>query len=68
MLEIITSRTTVPVVVDAGIGVPSHAARLEMALMRCWLTGDCRGGRSGDDGNRFRPAVEAGLLARQQCR
>ena len=31
MLEIIIEQATVPVVVDAGIGVPSHAAQaLEM--------------------------------------
>ena len=37
MLEIIIEQATVPVVVDAGIGVPSHAAQaLEMGPMRCW--------------------------------
>ena len=37
MLEIIIEQATVPVVVDAGIGVPSHAAQaLEMARTRCW--------------------------------
>lgn len=36
MLEIIIQQATVPVVVDAGIGVPSHAAQaLEMGPTRC---------------------------------
>ncbi|GAL23505.1 thiazole biosynthesis protein ThiG [Vibrio maritimus] len=38
-LEIIIEQANVPVVVDAGIGAPSHAAlAMEMGLMRSWLT------------------------------
>lgn len=43
MLEIIIEQATVPVVVDAGIGVPSHAAQaLEMGLMPSWSTPQLR--------------------------
>ena len=37
MLEIIIEQATVPVVVDAGIGVPSHAARRwRWEQVPCW--------------------------------
>ncbi len=37
MLEIIIEQASVPVVVDAGIGAPSHAARRwRWGPMRCW--------------------------------
>ncbi len=64
MLEIIIQQATVPVVVDAGIGVPSHAAQaLEMGGRRGVSEyGNCRRGRSRQhgegisSGGRSRPA------------
>ncbi len=64
MLEIIIQQATVPVVVDAGIGVPSHAAQaLEMGGRRGVSEyGDCHRGRSRQhgegisSGSRSRPA------------
>lgn len=54
MLEIIIQQATVPVVVDAGSACPAmRRRRWKWALMRYWSTRRLRGGRSGDDGNRF---------------
>lgn len=67
MLEIIIQQATVPVVVDAGIGVPSHAAQaLEMGADAVLVNTAIA---VADDpvmmATAFRLAVEAGLLARQ---
>ncbi len=67
MLEIIIEQATVPVVVDAGIGVPSHAAQaLEMGADAVLVNTAIA---VADDpvamAHAFRMAVEAGLLARQ---
>lgn len=67
MLEIIIEQATVPVIVDAGIGVPSHAAQaLEMGADAVLVNTAIA---VADDpvtmARAFRPAVEAGLLARQ---
>lgn len=64
MLEIIIQQATVPVVVDAGIGVPSHAAQATEMGADAVLSeyGDCRSGRSRQhgegisSGGRSRPA------------
>ncbi|AIJ09218.1 MULTISPECIES: thiazole synthase [Edwardsiella] len=66
MLEIIISQSMVPVVVDAGIGLPSHAAQaLEMGADAVLVNTAIA---VADDPIRmaraFRLAVEAGLLAR----
>lgn len=66
MLEIIIEQATVPVVVDAGIGVPSHAAQaLEMGADAVLVNTAIA---VADDpvmmARAFRLAVEAGLLAR----
>jgi thiazole synthase len=67
MLEIIIAQARVPVVVDAGIGVPSHAAQaLEMGADAVLVNTAIA---VADDpvtmARAFRLAVEAGLLARQ---
>ncbi|EEN4862300.1 thiazole synthase [Salmonella enterica] len=67
MLEIIIQQSTVPVVVDAGIGVPSQAAQaLEMGADAVLVNTAIA---VADDpvmmATAFRLAVEAGLLARQ---
>lgn len=67
MLEIIIEQATVPVVVDAGIGVPSHAAQaLEMGADAVLVNTAIA---VADDpvamARAFRMAVDAGLLARQ---
>ncbi|EIU2514213.1 thiazole synthase [Salmonella enterica] len=67
MLEIIIQQATVPVVVDAGIGVPSHAAQaLEMGADAVLVNTAIA---VADDpvmmATAFRLAVEAGVLARQ---
>ncbi|HDS9361640.1 TPA: thiazole synthase [Enterobacter chengduensis] len=66
MLDIIIAQATVPVVVDAGIGVPSHAAQaLEMGADAVLVNTAIA---VADDpvtmARAFRLAVEAGLLAR----
>ncbi|MEG3387478.1 hypothetical protein V5H41_27975, partial [Salmonella enterica] len=63
-LEIIIQQSTVPVVVDAGIGVPSHAAQaLEMGADAVLVNTAIA---VADDpvmmATAFRLAVEAGLL------
>ncbi len=67
MLEIIIEQATVPVVVDAGIGVPSHAARRWRWGASAVLVNTAIA--VADDPIRmaraFRMAVEAGLLARE---
>lgn len=67
MLEIIIEQATVPVVVDAGIGVPSHAAQaLEMGADAVLVNTAIA---VADDpvamARAFRMAIDAGLLARQ---
>ncbi len=67
MLEIIIQQATVPVIVDAGIGVPSHAAQaLEMGADAVLVNTAIA---VADDpvsmARAFRLAVEAGMLARQ---
>lgn len=67
MLEIIIAQATVPVVVDAGIGVPSHAAQaLEMGADAVLVNTAIA---VADDpvtmARAFRLAIDAGLLARQ---
>lgn len=67
MLEIIIEQATVPVVVDAGIGVPSHAAQaLELGADAVLVNTAIA---VADDpvtmARAFRLAVESGLLARQ---
>ncbi|MFG6021430.1 thiazole synthase [Salmonella enterica subsp. enterica serovar Montevideo] len=67
MLEIIIQQSTVPVVVDAGIGVPSHATQaLEMGADAVLVNTAIA---VADDpvmmATAFRLAVEAGVLARQ---
>ncbi|SUH40576.1 thiazole synthase [Salmonella enterica subsp. enterica] len=62
MLEIIIQQSTVPVVVDAGIGVPSHATQaLEMGADAVLVnTAIAVADESGDDGNRFPPGCRSG--------
>ncbi|VTM39582.1 thiazole biosynthesis protein ThiG [Klebsiella quasipneumoniae] len=64
MLEIIIEQATVPVVVDAGIGVPSHAAQaLEMGADAVLVnTAICRRRRSRGHGPRL-PYGGRGRLA-----
>ncbi|EGJ08629.1 thiazole biosynthesis protein ThiG [Escherichia coli D9] len=67
MLEIIIQQATVPLVVDAGIGVPSHAAQaLEMGADAVLVnTAIAVADDPVNMAKAFRLAVEAGLLARQ---
>lgn len=67
MLEIIIAQSTVPVVVDAGIGVPSHATQaLEMGADAVLVnTAIAVADSPVQMATAFRLAVEAGLLARQ---
>ncbi|SUX87929.1 thiazole synthase [Citrobacter koseri] len=67
MLEIIIQQATVPVVVDAGIGVPSHATQaLEMGADAVLVNTAIA---VADDpvmmAQAFRLAVEAGVMARR---
>ena len=67
MLEIIIAQASVPVVVDAGIGTPSHAAEaLEMGASAVLVNTAIAVARDPVAMARaFRLAVEAGMLARQ---
>lgn len=67
MLEIIIEQATVPVVVDAGIGVPSHAAQaLEMGADAVLVnTAIAVADNPVAMARAFRMAIDAGLLARQ---
>lgn len=67
MLEIIIAQAGVPVVVDAGIGTPSHAAEaLEMGASAVLVNTAIAVARDPVAMARaFRLAVEAGMLARQ---
>ncbi len=66
MLEIIIQQATVPVVVDAGIGVPSHAAQAwKWGRRGVGEYGDCRRGRSRQHGEGISSGGRSGLLARQ---
>jgi len=54
----------VPVVVDAGIGAPSHAAEaMNWAPTRCCEHRHCRGNDPERHGCRIQEAVEAGRAA-----
>ena len=67
MLEIIIAQAGVPVVVDAGIGTPSHAAEaLEMGASAVLVnTAIAVANDPVTMARAFRLAVEAGMLARQ---
>ncbi|WP_312214471.1 thiazole synthase [Pseudescherichia sp.] len=67
MLEIIIAQSGVPVVVDAGIGTPSHAAEaLEMGASAVLVnTAIAVANDPVAMARAFRLAVEAGMLARQ---
>lgn len=67
MLEIIIAQASVPVVVDAGIGTPSHAAEaLEMGASAVLVnTAIAVANDPVAMARAFRLAVEAGMLARQ---
>lgn len=64
-LRIIIEQATVPVVVDAGIGAPSHAAEaMELGASACLVnTAIAVGGRPADMARAFKKAVEAGREA-----
>lgn len=65
MLEIIIEQSNIPVVIDAGIGAPSHAcAAMEMGADACLVnTAIAVAGNSEIMGKCFRDAVIAGRLA-----
>lgn len=65
MLEIIIEQSSVPVVVDAGIGAPSHAAEaLEMGADAVLVnTAIAVAGEPTEMARAFRMAVEAGRMA-----
>ena len=67
MLEIIVAEARIPVIVDAGIGAPSHAAEaLEMGADAVLVnTAIATAGRPGEMAVAFRFAVEAGWRASQ---
>lgn len=64
-LRIIIDESNVPVIVDAGIGAPSHAAEaMEMGAAACLVnTAIAVAGHPADMANAFRKAVEAGREA-----
>lgn len=66
-LEIIIEQATVPVIVDAGIGAPSHAARaMEMGADAVLVnTAIAVAGDPAAMGAAFASAVEAGRIARR---
>jgi thiazole synthase len=65
-LEIIIEQATVPVVVDAGIGAPSHASEAMEIGADAVLVNTAIGtaGDPGEMGRAFRLAVEAGRVGR----
>ncbi|MDE7149801.1 MAG: thiazole synthase, partial [Bacteroidales bacterium] len=65
MLEIIISQSRVPVVVDAGIGAPSHAAQaMEMGADAVLVnTAVAVAGDPVQMAKAFKAAVEAGRMA-----
>ena len=65
LLRIIIEQSNVPVVVDAGLGLPSHAAQaMEMGASAVLVNTAIAGaGRPADMARAFRWAVEAGRLA-----
>lgn len=67
MLEIIIEQASIPVVIDAGIGVPSHAAQaIEMGADAVLVNTAIAVAKDPIQmAHAFRLAVEAGLLARQ---
>ena len=64
-LQIIIEQATVPVVVDAGIGAPSHAAEaMELGADACLVnTAIAVAGRPAAMAAAFKQAVEAGRAA-----
>lgn len=64
-LRIIIEQATVPVVIDAGIGAPSHAAEaMEMGASACLVnTAIAVAGDSVSMASAFKMAVEAGRMA-----
>ncbi len=64
-LQIIVEQATVPVVVDAGIGAPSHAAEaMELGASACLVnTAIAVAGKPVEMAFAFRQAVEAGRRA-----
>lgn len=67
MLEIIIEQASIPVVIDAGIGLPSHAAQaIEMGADAVLVNTAIAVAKDPVKmAHAFRLAVEAGLLARQ---
>jgi thiazole synthase len=65
MLEIIIEQSQVPVVIDAGLGAPSHACEaMEMGADACLVnTALAVAGNPAIMGNCFKMAVEAGRAA-----
>lgn len=65
MLEIIIEQSQVPVVIDAGLGAPSHACEaMEMGVDACLVnTALAVAGNPAIMGNCFKMAVEAGRAA-----
>jgi len=65
MLEIIIRESKIPVIVDAGIGAPSHAAkRWRWVLMPCsWNTAIAVANDPVMMARAFKLAVEAGRMA-----
>ncbi|MDE7072878.1 MAG: thiazole synthase, partial [Bacteroidales bacterium] len=65
MLEIIIRQSSVPVIIDAGIGLPSHAAQaMEMGADAVMLnTATAIAGNPVQMAQAFRLAVEAGRMA-----
>lgn len=65
MLEIIIEQSKVPVIVDAGIGAPSHAAEaMEMGADACLInTAIAIAGNPVEMAKAFKLAVEAGRMA-----
>lgn len=64
-LRIIIEQSTVPVVIDAGIGAPSHAAEaMEMGASACLVnTAIAVAGQPAEMAKAFKMAVEAGRMA-----
>ena len=65
MLEIIIEQSEVPVIIDAGIGVPSHAAEaMEMGADACLInTAIAIAGDAVEMATAFKLAIEAGRRA-----
>jgi len=65
MIEIIVEQANVPVIVDAGIGAPSHAAEaMEMGVDACLInTAIAIAGNPIEMATAFKLAVQAGRMA-----